>query len=492
MSAALARALSRTSLRVRTARALTAACRALFVLALTVGAGELLYQPPRAPVLLAIAALTLAVAALAFLLRVPAAQLARALDQAGGLSGRVVAALELSALPARTPFMEAALRDAESHLGAELPARAAPLSARPLLLALCGLAALLASVSIPRRPPPREPMAKSVAPSPAEAPPSAQAGEPASTRALRASLLALAEVRPGLAEEPIRALRALSEALAAGKLASSERQKLQAALEQARASERARREGEQALLAARAAARAATSEPAPRTLEQLQRPSPERKLEQLQRPEPRPESATSEREQSSQPSANAQGERDQQAVEDYAKNLAQAADALAAHDQEQAARALRGAAAALERHSSSQAAQQQERERSQREQLAGEQHDAAREQFEQAARGLVQQRSAGGGSEPDPGGHAPGERRIGAQYQDQRLRGVHGEGPSRSQVIEGASQGGFASVPYRRVYSEYREHAEAVLERDDVPAGERFYVRRYFELVQPREPDEAP
>jgi hypothetical protein len=486
MSAALARALSRTSLRVRTARALTAACCALFVLALVVAAGELLYQPPRTPVLLATAALTLAAAALAFLLRVPAAQLARALDRAGDLSGRVIAALELSALPARTPFMEAALRDAESHLGAELPARAAPLSARPLLLALCGLTALLASVSIPRRAAQREHVATPAAPSPAKAPPSAQTREPASTFAPRASLRALAQVRPGLAEEPVRALRALSEALAAGKLASGERQKLQAALEQARASERARRESEQAL----AAAGAAPPEPAPRTLEQLQRPPPERNLERLQRPQARPESATSERSRPSQPSA--QHERDQQAVEDYAKNLAQAADALAAHDPEQAARALRGAAAALERHSSSQAAQQQERERSQREQLASEQHGAARAQFEQAARGLVQQRSAGGGSEPDPGGHAPSERRIGAQYQDQLLRGVHGQGPSRSQVIAGASQGGFASVPYRRVYSEYREHAEAVLERDDVPAGERFYVRRYFELVQPREPDEAP
>ena len=31
------------------------------------------------------------------------------------------------------------------------------------------------------------------------------------------------------------------------------------------------------------------------------------------------------------------------------------------------------------------------------------------------------------------------------------------------------------------------DHLDAVLERDHVPPGYRFYVRRYFQLIRPRE-----
>lgn len=77
--------------------------------------------------------------------------------------------------------------------------------------------------------------------------------------------------------------------------------------------------------------------------------------------------------------------------------------------------------------------------------------------------------------------------RAQAGYQDRALQGAHREGPSRSQVIRSAAQSGFASAPYRKVYTDYRAHAEAMLSRDEVPQGYRFHVRRYFELVRPRE-----
>ena len=37
------------------------------------------------------------------------------------------------------------------------------------------------------------------------------------------------------------------------------------------------------------------------------------------------------------------------------------------------------------------------------------------------------------------------------------------------------------------MYTDYRAHAEDVLERDQVPPGYRFYVRRYFQLIRPRD-----
>ena len=68
---------------------------------------------------------------------------------------------------------------------------------------------------------------------------------------------------------------------------------------------------------------------------------------------------------------------------------------------------------------------------------------------------------------------------------------VHGQqtgnGPSRSQVIRTAAGSGFASRPYREVYSPYWDRAREVLHQGEVPPGYRSYVRRYFQLIRPRE-----
>jgi hypothetical protein len=62
-----------------------------------------------------------------------------------------------------------------------------------------------------------------------------------------------------------------------------------------------------------------------------------------------------------------------------------------------------------------------------------------------------------------------------------------GQGTSRSQVIYGSAERGFASRGYQRVYTEYHRVAEEALGRDEVPGGYRFYVKRYFQLIRPRE-----
>ncbi len=68
---------------------------------------------------------------------------------------------------------------------------------------------------------------------------------------------------------------------------------------------------------------------------------------------------------------------------------------------------------------------------------------------------------------------------------------VHGQqtgnGPSRSQVIRTAAADGFASAPYRQVYSPYWDRAREALHQGEVPAGYRSYVRRYFQLIRPRD-----
>ena len=62
-----------------------------------------------------------------------------------------------------------------------------------------------------------------------------------------------------------------------------------------------------------------------------------------------------------------------------------------------------------------------------------------------------------------------------------------GQGGSRSEVIQGAAERGFASKGYTRVFTEYHTVAEEALNKDEIPGGYRFYVRRYFELIRPRD-----
>lgn len=77
---------------------------------------------------------------------------------------------------------------------------------------------------------------------------------------------------------------------------------------------------------------------------------------------------------------------------------------------------------------------------------------------------------------------------LDSRNRNSRVNGeASGEGPSRSEVILGASDRGFVGEGYREVFTDYENHAEEVLERDEVPPGYRFYVRRYFQLIRPRE-----
>ncbi|MBK8256384.1 MAG: hypothetical protein IPK82_27405 [Polyangiaceae bacterium] len=62
-----------------------------------------------------------------------------------------------------------------------------------------------------------------------------------------------------------------------------------------------------------------------------------------------------------------------------------------------------------------------------------------------------------------------------------------GQGPSNSEVILAAAERGFKGGPYKKVYKDYRTHAESQINQDEIPDGYRFYVRRYFQLIRPRE-----
>jgi hypothetical protein len=77
--------------------------------------------------------------------------------------------------------------------------------------------------------------------------------------------------------------------------------------------------------------------------------------------------------------------------------------------------------------------------------------------------------------------------RMNTERHDTRVNGKEGAGPSRSQTILGSAEKGFASSGYKRVYGDYTAVVEEVMSKEKVPPGYRFYVKRYFQLIKPRE-----
>lgn len=100
------------------------------------------------------------------------------------------------------------------------------------------------------------------------------------------------------------------------------------------------------------------------------------------------------------------------------------------------------------------------------------------------APGVQGGREAGSGGRPQSADTATSTN---TSHVDSRVTGERRAGPTRSEVIVDGARRGFASSEYRAVHQDYREYAERVLEHDRIPGGYRFYVRRYFELIRPRE-----
>ncbi len=58
-------------------------------------------------------------------------------------------------------------------------------------------------------------------------------------------------------------------------------------------------------------------------------------------------------------------------------------------------------------------------------------------------------------------------------------------------MIQAAAERGFATHRYEQVYRDYHTVAEEALDKDEIPGGYRFYVRRYFQLIRPRDGEPA-
>lgn len=104
------------------------------------------------------------------------------------------------------------------------------------------------------------------------------------------------------------------------------------------------------------------------------------------------------------------------------------------------------------------------------------------------------QGSATGGGDKDTWGtgHDPNlagdATKLKGQTEDVTAAGADtGQGAASSQVIYGAAERGFVGRGYKKVFTDYQTVAEESLSKDDIPPGYRFYVRRYFQLIRPRD-----
>jgi hypothetical protein len=99
-----------------------------------------------------------------------------------------------------------------------------------------------------------------------------------------------------------------------------------------------------------------------------------------------------------------------------------------------------------------------------------------------------------GGSVGKGAGHGHDENLVGdptkleGKTQDVTAAGVDsGQGTASAEVIYGAAERGFVGKGYQKVFTDYQTVAEQVMTQDEIPPGYRFYVRRYFQLIRPRD-----
>ena len=94
-------------------------------------------------------------------------------------------------------------------------------------------------------------------------------------------------------------------------------------------------------------------------------------------------------------------------------------------------------------------------------------------------------KGAGAGHDPNLAGDPT---KLDGKTQDVSAAGVDsGQGSASAEVIYGAAERGFVGKGYQQVFTDYQTVAEQVMEQDEIPPGYRFYVRRYFQLIRPRD-----
>jgi hypothetical protein len=90
-------------------------------------------------------------------------------------------------------------------------------------------------------------------------------------------------------------------------------------------------------------------------------------------------------------------------------------------------------------------------------------------------------------------GNTDGEMtEIGSERKQEFVKGEAGDGPSESERTHSPEGRQAATRRYREAYQKYRRMTEAALDTEPIPLGHRQTIRRYFELIRPRDADPEP
>jgi len=102
---------------------------------------------------------------------------------------------------------------------------------------------------------------------------------------------------------------------------------------------------------------------------------------------------------------------------------------------------------------------------------------------------------SGDGDQGSPGGDGIGTgsqdpmgdpSKLPAHLRNVKVDARRGKGVSKAEVLKDASQRGFATEPYRKMYKEYRDFAQSAIDSDAMNAAQRRLVKRYYQMIQGR------
>jgi hypothetical protein len=98
---------------------------------------------------------------------------------------------------------------------------------------------------------------------------------------------------------------------------------------------------------------------------------------------------------------------------------------------------------------------------------------------------------AGMGGQKPGDGHDPDllgdPTKMSGDTKDESLQGISGKGPSTRETILTAAEKGFSSQSYKKVYTRYSTQVEEVINAEKVPAGYKYYIKKYFKMIKPQQ-----
>lgn len=123
-----------------------------------------------------------------------------------------------------------------------------------------------------------------------------------------------------------------------------------------------------------------------------------------------------------------------------------------------------------------------------REQQVRQRGPAGASQEREAEEGSSSGKQPGSQTGPTLAGEATQQREFAGQDVSAVAQDT-GEGASATETLRAVAEAGFTRGSYEKLYQQYETVAEEVIRGEKVPAGYKFYVERYFQLIRPRSID---